>query len=145
MTNAGRCTERSKAYNNTEKHARETRAEKRTRRETHTPCRARTPRHRATRSKRARRPSRAGPGQQRIEEPAERRGAAPDLLLRVPAKVGVVPFCEKNARGKLRDAVPSGVPGGPPGEPPPPSPSRTEWTRLVHPSVLTRHVSSLYR
>ena len=27
--------------------------------------------------------------------------------------------------------------------PPPPPPSRTKWTRLVHPSVLTGHVSSL--
>ena len=26
---------------------------------------------------------------------------------------------------------------------PPPPPSRTNWTRLVHPSVLTGHVSSL--
>ena len=26
--------------------------------------------------------------------------------------------------------------------PPPPPPSRTKWTRLVHPSVLTGHVSS---
>ena len=29
--------------------------------------------------------------------------------------------------------------------PPPPPPSRTKWTRLVHPSVLTGHVSSLSR
>jgi hypothetical protein len=29
------------------------------------------------------------------------------------------------------------------GPPPPPPPSRTKWTRLVHPSVLTGHVSSL--
>ena len=28
--------------------------------------------------------------------------------------------------------------------PAPPPPSRTKWTRLVHPSVLTGHVSSLY-
>ena len=28
---------------------------------------------------------------------------------------------------------------------PPPPPSRTKWIRLVHPSVLTGHVSSLYR
>ena len=28
-------------------------------------------------------------------------------------------------------------------QPPPPPPSRTKWTRLVHPSVLTGHVSSL--
>jgi hypothetical protein len=27
---------------------------------------------------------------------------------------------------------------------PPPPPSRTKWTRLVHPSVLTGHVSSLF-
>jgi len=33
-------------------------------------------------------------------------------------------------------------PGGAAGDPPPP-PSRTKWTRLVHPSVLTGHVSSL--
>ena len=29
------------------------------------------------------------------------------------------------------------------GRPPPPLPSRTKWTRLVHPSVLTGHVSSI--
>jgi len=27
--------------------------------------------------------------------------------------------------------------------PPPPPPSRTDWTRLVHPLVLTGHISSL--
>ena len=35
-----------------------------------------------------------------------------------------------------------GALGLPPRGPPPP-PSRTKWTRLVHPSVLTGHVSSL--
>ena len=34
------------------------------------------------------------------------------------------------------------MPWGPETLPPPPPPSRTKWTRLVHPSVLTGHVSS---
>ena len=38
----------------------------------------------------------------------------------------------------LRFSLPAGAP-----PPPPPLPSRTKWTRLVHPSVLIGHVSSL--
>ena len=34
---------------------------------------------------------------------------------------------------------------GPTRRHPPPSPSRTKWTRLVHPSVLTGHVSLVFR
>ena len=38
-----------------------------------------------------------------------------------------------------------GHPGVRPCRAPPPPPSRTKWTRLVHPSVLIGHVSSLFR
>jgi hypothetical protein len=54
------------------------------------------------------------------------------------------------SRGRLRRpesrhplAAPCTLADGVPAHAPPPPPSRTKWTRLVHPSVLTGHVSSL--
>jgi hypothetical protein len=49
------------------------------------------------------------------------------------------------SRARVRGRVSDGVRGGreAAGDPPPPPPSRTDWTRLVPPPVLTGYVSSL--
>jgi hypothetical protein len=74
------------------------------------------------------------------EEGEERRAALDAQLAKAHEQVAAM---EAGARGKELEAAAALARAREVELPPPPPPSRTNWTRLVHPSVLTGHVSSL--
>jgi hypothetical protein len=85
------------------------------------------------------------------EDGDEQAPPPPAPLLSGGARLGAARriACQRGARAGAGDPVPNPVGGARPlghvrgrrrRSLPPPSPSRTKWTRLVHPSVLTGHV-----
>ena len=86
----------------------------------------------------AARPQTRGGRASPLREAAREQRAAPDARPQTRSAVGAVGAGEKRFSPTRSRFSPTSAR-------PPPPPSRTKWTRLVHPSVLTGHVSSLSR